>query len=119
MATRKKTNSYNGLDANGIRYQVLEYTIFDDTPASGSKEYALASGRAVKQLSATEFEITSDGTLITVGESATNRRPLREPEPTPTRGAKRRTARTASTDQKRAISKGRNDPKNRGPRKKR
>jgi hypothetical protein len=119
MATRKKTNSYNGLDANGIRYQVLEYTIFDDTPASGSKEYALASGRAVKQLSATEFEITSDGTIITVGESATNRRPQREPEPTPARGSKRRTARTPGTDQKRASGRGRNEPKNRRPRKQR
>jgi hypothetical protein len=118
MATRKKTNSYNGLDANGIRYQVLEYTVFDDTPASGSKEYALASGRAVKQLSATEFEITSDGTLITVGESATNRRPLREANPVPDH-SKRRTARKPNPDQKRAISKGRNDPKNRGPKKKR
>lgn len=116
MATRKKTNSYNGLDANGIRYQVLEYTIFDDTPESGSKEYALASGRAVKQLSATEFEITSDGTLITVGESATNRRPTREVV-APDRGAKRRTGRSSNPDQKRAISKGRNDPKNRGPKK--
>ena len=68
----KVTGSFQATDENGNKYIVNEYTLFRHTTTFNmeqgvdgtSVEYRLGNGTILKQISETEFEITSDGTRL-------------------------------------------------------
>ena len=70
----KVTGSIQAVDDKGNRYRIIEHTIFRRTTTTDMalgggegeeiKEYKLADGSPVKQISETEFEVIADGTKI-------------------------------------------------------
>jgi hypothetical protein len=70
----KITGSFEAVDDKGNQYHIVEHTLFRKTTtidmALGGgegeeiKEYKLANGKVLKQISKTEFEVESDGTKI-------------------------------------------------------
>lgn len=70
----KITGSFEAVGDDGKQYHIVEHTLFRKTTTADMalgdgggeeiKEYKLASGKALRQLSKTEFEIESDGTVI-------------------------------------------------------
>lgn len=70
----KVTGSFHAVDDNGNEYPITEYTIFrmtttaemalGDGAGDEPKEYKLGNGTVLRQVSKTEFEIESSGTII-------------------------------------------------------
>ena len=70
----KITGNFEAIGEDGKQYHIVEHSIFRKTTTADMafgggegeeiKEYKLASGKTLRQLSKTEFEIESDGTKM-------------------------------------------------------
>ncbi|MDQ6785956.1 MAG: hypothetical protein M3033_03945 [Acidobacteriota bacterium] len=68
---RRVTGTFQAVDDAGGEYHVVEYTDFRHTTTAeitygddGTKEYELASGKPLKRISETQFEIEAEGLRI-------------------------------------------------------